>query len=174
MFDTSNYDLNLLGISCTAYMSEMVESHDKLVEKKVLDLIFQILKECKDQRIRQQVHILYIPKAFKIISCISLNPKYLQNLINMGMIDLLVNSLNSDEKACKIYSILSLSNLSCSQNFHKYITNINIKLLIHILESADPSNHAVLRAAATKSSSSRTPKRISCSNCSTRPQTSSS
>lgn len=32
----------------------------------------------------------------------------------MGMIDLLVNSLNSDEKACKIYSILSLSNLSCS------------------------------------------------------------
>jgi hypothetical protein len=52
MFDTNNYDLNCLGISCIAYMSEMVESHDSLVEKKVLDLIFQILKECKDQKIR--------------------------------------------------------------------------------------------------------------------------
>ena len=40
MFDTNNYDLNYLGISCTAYMSEMVESHDQLVEKRVLDLIF--------------------------------------------------------------------------------------------------------------------------------------
>lgn len=40
MFDSSNYDLNILGISCIAYMSEIVESHDKLVEKKVLDLIF--------------------------------------------------------------------------------------------------------------------------------------
>ncbi|CAD8106012.1 unnamed protein product [Paramecium primaurelia] len=140
MFDTNVYELNYYGISCLAYMSELVESHDKLVEKKILELMYQILKDCKDQKIKQQ--------AFKIISCISLNPKYLQNLINMGMIDLLVNSLNSDEKACKIYSILSLSNLSCSQNFHKYIGNINIKLLIHILELSDPSNHAVLRAAA--------------------------
>ena len=55
MFDTSNQELNLLGITCIAYMSEMVDSHDKLVEKKLLDLIYQILKECKDQHIRQQV-----------------------------------------------------------------------------------------------------------------------
>lgn len=40
MFDTSNYELNLLGITCIAFMSEMVESHDRLVDKKVLDLIF--------------------------------------------------------------------------------------------------------------------------------------
>lgn len=66
----------------------------------------------------------------------------------MGMIDLLVNSLNSDEKTCKVYSILSLSNLSCSQNFHKYISNINIKLLIHRLEQQESDNNQVLRAAA--------------------------
>ncbi|KAM3134586.1 hypothetical protein pb186bvf_013228 [Paramecium bursaria] len=140
MFDTNIYDLSYYGISCIANMSELTESHDKLVEKKVLDLIYQILKECKDQKIRQQ--------AFKIISFISLNPKYLQTLINMGMIDLLVNSLNSDEKACKIFSILSLSNLSCSQNFHKYIQNINIKSLIHILELQGTTKSSVLRAAA--------------------------
>ena len=40
MFDTSNNELNLLGITCIAYMSEMVDSHDKLVEKKLLDLIY--------------------------------------------------------------------------------------------------------------------------------------
>ena len=43
MFDTNNYELNVLGITCIAYMSEMVESHDKLVDKKALDLIYQIL-----------------------------------------------------------------------------------------------------------------------------------
>ena len=53
MFDTNIYDLSYYGISCIANMSELTESHDKLVEKKVLDLIYQILKECKDQKIRQ-------------------------------------------------------------------------------------------------------------------------
>lgn len=48
MFDTNIYDLSYYGISCIANMSELTESHDKLVEKKVLDLIYQILKECKD------------------------------------------------------------------------------------------------------------------------------
>jgi|LakMenEpi03Aug12_release.lakeMendotaPanAssembly.Ray.scaffolds.fasta_scaffold6132680_1 hypothetical protein len=40
MFDTSEYDLNLLGITCIAYMSENVDAHDKLVEKNILELIY--------------------------------------------------------------------------------------------------------------------------------------
>jgi len=47
MFDSPVFDLNYYGISCIAYMSELVESHDKLVEKKVLEIIFHILKDCK-------------------------------------------------------------------------------------------------------------------------------
>lgn len=29
-------------------MSELHESHDKLVEKKILELMYSILKDCKD------------------------------------------------------------------------------------------------------------------------------
>jgi hypothetical protein len=40
MLHANNYELNLLGIKCIASMSEIVESHDKLVEKRLLDFIF--------------------------------------------------------------------------------------------------------------------------------------
>lgn len=40
MFETNVYELNYYGISCLAYMSELVESHDKLVERKILELMY--------------------------------------------------------------------------------------------------------------------------------------
>lgn len=47
MLNSNVLDLHYYGISCIASISELVESHDKLVEKKILELIFHILKENK-------------------------------------------------------------------------------------------------------------------------------
>lgn len=45
-------------------------------------------------------------------------------------------------------SILALSNLSSAQNFHEYASEINIKLLIHTLDSNDPKDEELLKAAS--------------------------
>lgn len=54
MFDSNQPDLKLYGISCIASLSEPTESHDKLVEKKLLEIIFHILKDVKDPKIREK------------------------------------------------------------------------------------------------------------------------
>lgn len=79
---------------------------------------------------------------------ISWNPKYQQLLIQKGVIDILLASLSSNDKSTLTQSILALSNLSSAQNFHQYASEMNIKLLIHTLDSNDPKDAQLLRAAA--------------------------
>ena len=38
--------------------------------------------------------------------------------MNMGIIDLLIGALNSEDREAKIYSVISISNLSGTPNFH--------------------------------------------------------
>ncbi|KRX00431.1 Armadillo-type fold [Pseudocohnilembus persalinus] len=86
-----------------------------------------VAKTYREQDFRRQ--------ACKFISCLSWNQKFVQILIEHEVIDLLIISLNNNDKEQRIYSVFAMSNLSGSPDFHAKIKNINIKSLIKIFET---------------------------------------
>jgi hypothetical protein len=59
-------------------------------------------------------------------------------------------TLTSHDKTTLMYCVIALSNLSCAQNFHQNLSQMNLKLLIQVLDSNDDQNDQnVLIAAST-------------------------
>lgn len=65
-------------------MAENVESHDKLIDLDVLNIMCNFLKEGKQAKLHRQ--------ACKFLANISWNPKYQQLLIEKGVIDILLGN----------------------------------------------------------------------------------
>lgn len=135
-----SFEIGLSAAMCLSQMAENVESHDKLVDLDVLNIMCIFLKEGKQVKFHRQ--------ACRFLANISWNPKYQQLLIEKGVIDILLGSLSSNDKSTLTQSILALSNLSSAQNFHKHASEMNIKLLIHTLDSNNPKDEELLKAAS--------------------------
>ena len=75
-----------------------------------------LLQDNKDEKLRRQ--------AIKFISNLSWNPKFVQLLINHGVVDLLIVSLNGEDRDQRVYAVIAISNLSGSPNFHSMIKNM--------------------------------------------------
>ena len=59
-----------------------------------------------------------------------------------------MTTLISTDKTTLMYCVIALSNLSCAQNFHQNLSQINLKLLIQVLDSNDNNEQSVLIAAS--------------------------
>ena len=57
-------------------------------------------------------------------------------------------TLTSHDKMTLMYCVIALSNLSCAQNFHQNLSQINLKLLIQVLDSNEYNDQSVLLAAS--------------------------
>ena len=68
MLRSTNFDLCYLASVCLSHISEIMESHDKLVESNIMNLMGIILRNSKDIKLHRQSCIF--------LANLSWNPKY--------------------------------------------------------------------------------------------------